>query len=292
VKFLLLFLTFSTAFFAQQKINGIIIDKTTKEAIPYVSIGIIGKSIGTISDDKGVFEFLLSENLKKDSLKIAAIGYKPLVFLVSGFVKEPNKTIILESLPTQLGEVVVRSKKVKFKTLGTTNYTKNNCTGFADIAGNWKGSEAAILVKNKKNCLLENFSFFIIQNKYDDSLVFRLNIYERISPPKGSPEWMGDDWVGPTILKKPIIFKVGIKQGEFTLPIKNYNIQTSNDFFISLECLMDEMEITKFCYSGSINVQSFFKVKAFAKWHRTEGRRGSPGGGGGDFNVKVSYTDQ
>ncbi len=287
MKFILFLILFSQILFSQTVIKGVIIDNSTNKGIPFASIGIIGKNIGSVSDEEGNFEFTLATNLKFDSLKVFSIGYKPTVFLVSEFIKETNKTIKLINLPTQLEEVVVKSKKVKYKTLGTTNYTKNNCTGFADIEGNWKGSEAAILVRNKKNVLMENFSFYVIQNKYNDSLRFRLNIYERIAPPKDAPKWLGDDWVGSTLLKKAIIFKVGTKQGEFTLPIRDYNIHTDKDFFISLECLMDEMEITKFCYSGSADVASYYKVKAFAKWHRTGGSRG---GGGGDFNVKVSYT--
>jgi hypothetical protein len=291
MKLIVLFFLTIESIFAQHYLNGVVFDDKTKQPIPFVSIGIVGKNVGTLSDEYGVFNIKLFENQKKDSIKLSTIGYKAQVFLVSDFVKDLNKSIYLESLPTQLAEVIVKSKKVKFKSLGTTNYSTNNCTGFADIEGNWKGSEAAILIKNKKNCLLETFSFYVIQNKYNDSLLFRLNFYEKISPPAGSPSWMGDAWVGPSILKKAIIFKVGIKQGEFSLPIKNFNIQTSTDFFISLECLMDEMEITKFCYSGSVSTQSFFKVKAFSKWHRTNGSRGSGGGGGADFNVKVSYTD-
>lgn len=281
----MLFIALSTTIFAQQKVSGQIFDKSTKQAISYVSVGIVAKSVGTISSELGIFEFFVSEKQKSDSLKISAIGYKSQSYLISDFIKEPTKTVFLEVLPMQLNEIVIKSKKVKFKTIGTTHYTKNNCTGFADIEGNWKGAEAAILIRNNKNCLLEDFSFYVIQNKYDDSLVFRLNIYERISPPAGSPEWMGKDWVGPTLLKKAIIFKVGIKQGEFTLPIKNYNIQTAKDFYISLECLMDEMQIKKFCYAASVSTVSFFKVKAFSTW-----RRGKSGGGA-DFNVKVSYTD-
>jgi hypothetical protein len=276
---------------SQTTVKGVIIDGATKKGIPFTSLGIIGKNIGNLSDEEGNFEITLSNNLKFDSIKIFSIGYKPLTYLVSDFFKETTKTLELINLPTQLEEIVVKSKKVKFKTLGISDYTKNNCTGFADIEGNWKGAEAAILVRNKKNVLMENFSFYVIQNKYSDSLRFRLNLYERIAPPKDAPKWVGEDWVGRTILKKAIIFKVGIKQGEFTLPIREYNIHTDKDFFISLECLMDEMEITKFCYSSGVKTPSFFKVKAFSKWHRTTGNGGRPGGGGGDFNVKVSYTD-
>jgi len=54
---------------------------------------------------------------------------------------------------------------------------------------------------------------------------------------------------------------------------------------------MDEMEISKFCYAGSVNVPSYFKVKAFSNWHKTHGTGNRKGGGGGDFNVKVSYSD-
>jgi hypothetical protein len=80
-----------------------------------------------------------------------------------------------------------------------------------------------------------------------------------------------------------VIFKLGIKQGEFTVDLKDYNIFTSSDFFISLECLMDEMDISKFCYAGSYGTPSFVKSTTFDRWHKIRG-------GGGDFNVKVSYT--
>ncbi len=269
----------SQAAIAQVAIKGTVLEKKSNQAVPFVSIGIIGKTIGTVSDENGIFDLQLANIPKNDSLKFLAIGYKPAVYLLSDFVKENNKKIVLEELPQLLEEVVIKSKKIKYKTLGTTKYTKNNCTGFADLGGNWRGSEAAILVKNNKNVLIESFSFFVIQNKYSDSLLFRLMFYEKIK----------NDWVGKTFLRKPVIFKMGTKQGEFTLALKDYNIRHASDFFISLECLMDEMDITKFCYSSSIATSSYYKVKAFSKWHNTKGTHS--GGGGADFNVKVSYTD-
>ncbi|MCW3077209.1 MAG: carboxypeptidase-like regulatory protein [Bacteroidetes bacterium] len=289
MKLSILFLFMISLCFGQVKINGSVTDSVTKSPIPFAALGISGKNAGTLTNENGEFELTLTNKQLLDTLRIYAIGYKPDFVIIKDILSKSNQHFALQAQQTELGEVVVRSKKIKFKYLGTTDYSKNNCTGFADIEGNWKGSEAAILVRNSKNILFETFSFYVIQNKYEDSLLFRLNLYDRISPPVGSPEWMGKDWVGPTLLKKSILFKVGIKQGEFTLPIKNYNIRTSKDFFISLECLMDEMEISKFCYSGSAGVESFFKVKAFSKWHRTSGRNGK-GGGGGDFNVKVSYS--
>ncbi len=86
-----------------------------------------------------------------------------------------------------------------------------------------------------------------------------------------------------TFLRKPIVFKVGPGQGEFKIDLKNYNIVTSKDFFISLECLEEEMDIQKFCYAGSPKTHCYVKPSAFARWTMIWG-------GGGDFNVRVSYV--
>ncbi len=279
MKYLLLFLTITGNLLAQQKISGVIFDKTTNKPISFASIGIIGKQVGTLSDENGVFELILAENEKNDTLKTYAIGYKPQVFYARDLIKEVNKKIDLEALPTQLEEIVVRSKKIKYKTLGTTKYSKNNCSGFVKNTNNWKGSESALKINNKegRGVLMESFSFYIIQNKYADSLTFRLMFYEAADT----------KWQYPStrpFMKKPIVFKVGLKQGEFVLNIKDYGVYTSKDFYVSLECLMDEMEITKFCYAGSYDSPSFVKAAAFGKWTQLRG-------GGPDFNVKVSYTD-
>ena len=272
-----IFILFHVFLFSQTTVKGLIVDASTNKAIPFTSIGIIGKNIGTLSNEDGNFEFTFTSLYKNDSLKIFSIGYKPLTYLVSDFIKETTKTIKLQNLPTQLEEVVVNSKKIKYKVLGTTNYTKNNCSGFVKNETNWKGSETAIIAGNKsgRTVLVETFSFYVIQNKYADSLKFRLMFYE--ASEKGYPRFK-------TILRKPIIFKMGTKQGEFTLNLREYNISTPTDFFISLECLMDEMDIAKFCYAGSNAIPSFVKAAAFSRWYKIRG-------GGADFNVKVSYKD-
>jgi hypothetical protein len=162
--------------------------------------------------------------------------------------------------------------------LGNKKYNKKNCSGFVKNSNNWKGSEAAILAGNKegRQVRIESFSFYIIQNKYSDSLRFRLMLYE--ASPKKYPRLK-------TVMKKSIVFKVGIQQGEFTLDLKDYNIVTSKDFFISLECLMNEVDMGKFCFSGSNSTPSFVKSAAFERWRKVKG-------GGADFNVKVTFVKE
>ncbi len=260
----------------QTKIAGFVSDSASATGIEFASIGILGKALGTLSNEKGNFEFTFTNDLLKDTLRVSAIGYRPVSFLVSDFIKLASHNVALAFQATELEEVSVKSKKIKYDYLGNTKYTKNNCSGFIKNNSNWKGSEAAILAGNKvgRTVTIESFAFYVIQNKYPDSLKFRLMFYE--ASDKKFPRYK-------TFLRKPLVFKMGTKQGEFILDLKNYNIVTSKDFFISLECLEDEMDITKFCYAGSTDTHSFVKPSAFARWNKVWR-------GGGDFNVKVSYV--
>lgn len=286
-----LFLFLAHAGPAQLRTSGVICSAAGRQPIAYASIGIKGKTVGTLAGEKGAFELQVPEKHGSDSILFSAIGYAPRSFAATSLAEHGGDTLFLEQLAQQLEEVQVQAKKIKYKVLGSTRYTKNNCTGFTDLDGNLRGSEAAILVRNNKAIRMESFSCYIIQNKYLDSLPFRLMFYERIPGRRNGKTDEKQDWVGPTFLKKPVFFKIGQQQGELTLALSDYNIRCSGDFFISLECLVDEMETAKFCYAGSPGVTSYFKVKAFSTWRRTYGTAGRAGGGGADFNVKVSCTD-
>jgi hypothetical protein len=168
-----------------------------------------------------------------------------------------------------LTEIKVKPKKSVI--LGTYKYSTKNCTAFTGKTGNWKGEQAAIQANNPEDVTVyfETFSFYVVKNLYHDSLQFRVMLY-RVAE-NGRP--------GSTFLKKPILFKTNSKQGEVNVDLKPYDIVHTGDFFISLECLEDEMDASKFCFAGSIKVPSYFK-SAFGRWGKVKG-------GGGDFNVKV-----
>ena len=209
-----------------------------------------------------------------DTLKISAIGYKTKAFIVSEVRQSKNKIIYLESIAVELNEVTVKSEKVKRKVLGTSKFSTRNCSAFQGTEGNWKGEEAAIRANNQKgkSVYIEDFNFYIVQNKYEDSLIFRLMLYKINA--RGLP--------GETFLKKPVIFKTAVKRGKVSVDLKNYNIVYDDDFFISLECLMDKMDQTRFCFAGSAAVPSYVKTSAFMNWYKVRG-------GGADLNVTVSY---
>jgi len=117
--------------FAQEKINiqGIILDATNKkEILPFSNVIIENTSIGTISNEEGVFELTISKKHLNSNVVISFVGYKNKLIPVSDFKKTKQK-IYLEPVSEALTEVVIKSKNKYQEYVGeaiqkiTTNYS-------------------------------------------------------------------------------------------------------------------------------------------------------------------------
>lgn len=272
MRILLLIILFTGILNAQTFITGKLIDDKN-EGIAFASIGSIKLNTAILSDDKGFFTLELQNYNESDSIKLYAIGFKeryiPIVQLKTSGLNE----LRLFADDKMLEEVEVSAKKLYRKKLGVTKYDKTNCSGFVGIGNNWKGVETAIRIPNDSKKLLKvaDFQFFIIKNVLPDSLMFRLNIYS-------SNEY----YPTKNILKRSIIFKTAVKQGEVSLDLSAYDIKAYDDFFVSLECLMEKVDISQFCFAGQNNEPSYIREDVFKKWKKMRG-------GGGAFNVSVLY---
>ena len=271
---LLLFLIFSILYklSAQVIISGKIIDDKN-EVIPYAAVGSLKHSTATLSNDQGSFRIELSEYDETDSIKFSAIGYKEQYIPINQLKTSGTNEIRLWPSDQQLEEVEVSAKKLFRKKLGVINYDKTNCTGFVGLENNWKGVETAIKIPNESKKLMKivDFQFYIIKNQLPDSLVFRLNIYSS-----------NEFYPTKNILKRAIVFKTNIKQGEVSLDLSPYDIKAYDDFFVSVECLMEKVSITDFCFAGQNSEPAYIRESVFKKWKKVRG-------GGGAFNVSVLY---
>jgi len=274
MRLIIAFLTLAIISRAQITITGSVTDAATKESIPFASIGIKGKAYGTVCDENGRFSLKTGAVTDKDSLKISAIGYKAKTLSMQNVKGYYNENVSLTPASIQLSEIKIKPQKTVTKVLGNKNYNKNMCLSFQGAEGSWKGAEISIKANNKKGRLvfLENFNFYIVQNYYEDSLTFRLNFYK---PDK-------DGLPGENILRKPIIFRTKVKVGVVSINLKDYLINTDDDFFMSLECLEEKIDKEKLCFSGSISGPAYMKVSTFTEWMKIPF-------GGIDFNVTVSY---
>jgi hypothetical protein len=58
-------------------VSGKVVDKETQEPLQFASVGILGKSIGTVTNLQGEFDFHLGSEFKNSLFAINMLGYKP-----------------------------------------------------------------------------------------------------------------------------------------------------------------------------------------------------------------------
>jgi hypothetical protein len=137
-----------TFIFAQTSttVNGKVIDKKTKEALPFVNVYFEGRNIGTITDNNGYYTITTKEATPQ--LSASFMGYYP---QTKNVITGKKQTINFELSPENisLNEVIVQSKKKRYR-------NKNNPA--VELMRN--------VIAHKKNNKEENFSYYEY-NKYE-----------------------------------------------------------------------------------------------------------------------------
>ncbi|HSH51317.1 MAG TPA: carboxypeptidase-like regulatory domain-containing protein [Bacteroidales bacterium] len=91
----------------QFTIKGKVIDQITGEPLAYANISILGKSIGTVSNDDGAFVFKIPARFLQSNLAISFVGYKNAIVPISELSRDVN-IIYLKRATISLQEVVIR----------------------------------------------------------------------------------------------------------------------------------------------------------------------------------------
>lgn len=150
-------------------IKGVINKKSTKEGLPYVSIGIKNSTKGTSSDTFGNFEIEVSET---DTLIFTSVGFKPLVTPVINL----QSVIYLEEDVISLSEVTIKSKRYSKSALIGNTKRKT----FLSLGGS---NQYAMLLKNEMNSesIIERL-FFELQPDTDKKskwkTAFKIRVYQ------------------------------------------------------------------------------------------------------------------
>lgn len=208
-----------------QTITGVVADKNTQQPIAYANIGVIGKRVGTVSNENGQFNLPLSSALKNDTLKISYIGYKSFSSSIQTQLSTSKDTIFLSKTIINLQEVVVKAKNWKLKTFGISASLGMASLGFE---GDALGFEGGVLMKNKHKAHLQNVKLHFTSTY--DTLFYRINIYKQIG--KKNFEH---------ILTEPIYFE--LSKEDLTTPVVidlvDYNLVVEGKFLVTMEIVKD-----------------------------------------------------
>lgn len=112
----------------QIKVYGLVLDKDTKEPIPYAHIGIPKIGLGTTSGNNGYFELKVPKNYISETMTVSFMGYKTYKKKVSD-IKSPFD-LFLEKATLELGEIIVADEAAVENIIrkAVTNIPKNNTT--------------------------------------------------------------------------------------------------------------------------------------------------------------------
>lgn len=239
---IIFFLILGMTCFAQ--ISGVVIDKETKQPIPYVNIYVLNTKNGATSNIDG--KFIINDYKTGNEVIITSIGYCSKIVRLY----DTNNIIYLIPKTYEIQEFVVEPRKYKNELL--VNVIKKN-----QVNTHFKTTRPAIVAK-----------YFNFQPKYND-LKYLKNVKlitkSEISGAKFNlrlfyPNSTGEP--GEDILAENIY--VEVKKGErlITIDLSNKNISfPKNGFFVALEWLIVDTNKKEFNYTQTIDNK---KVKTYS----------------------------
>ena len=243
-----------------QQLSGTVLEKDSDIPVEYVNIGVVGKSIGAISDQSGKYTLQINPAYYNDTLRFSCIGYHSYSVKVSEFLELNNWNVKLEKRIYDLTDVVILPKKVKRqKTLGIN--TKS--TLFAEICFNYISipveTERGILIRNKEMVFIKEAHFNLSRFNFDTAL-FRINFYK----PHEVTQF-------ENILHNPVYVKLSaneIVNNKISIDLRHHNIVVDGDFFVSLE-MIEVKQNSKLCFCASPFGETYVRSGRQGNWIAT-----------------------
>ena len=235
-----------------QQISGVVLEMKSDVHVEYVNIGIVGKNVGTVSDQNGNYSLIIRSEHYEDTLKFSCIGYHSYSIKVSDFMKMKNGNVSLEKRDYDLSEIVIRPKNTRQRTLGFTGRGKVTVACFADSV---RGAEVGVIMKNKNRSFIKEVNINFIVCSYD-TIFFRLNIYKVL----GEMQF-------ENILKDPVYIISTKKEvkNKLTVDLRHHNLVVDGDFLVTFEHVKD-LGYGKLCFRAGFINKSYLRETSQGTW--------------------------
>ena len=259
ILFIVLFLP--EVVFCQLFEGRVIVHENNNTGVSFVNVGIIGKNVGTVTDQSGNFSIELDNIYDKDSIRFSMIGYESRSFLVRAFKDNAIKTIYLGPKSYSLTEVKIVYHKAREVRLGTPVISDALKSGFAE---NNLGSELGVKINTRETVKLEDINLNVAICTYD-SVTYRLNIYKTV-----------DNIEYKNILTQPIYISFSKDKIDkpITLALGKYSIIVEGDILVTLELYKDLGQGKLLFYTQYFTSFTYHKKTSEGKWTKAPGEIG------------------
>ncbi|GAA4367999.1 hypothetical protein GCM10023185_40320 [Hymenobacter saemangeumensis] len=217
-----LFLIFAFSGFGQT-IKGRITDAKSGQALPFVNIGVVGKALGTVSNEQGLFELAFPDRLANDTVRISSLGYDTRNLTLRQLSTQPQ--LALSPAPVALAEVQV-SAKSGFRRTHTLGFTKKGDGVTLVLDSKDLGAQMGTVVYLKRKPTKILSAHFNVAHNHVGPLTFRLNLYRLDA--KGRP-------TDQKLLTRDVVQTSAIEQGTLSFDLRADRLILDEDFFLALE---------------------------------------------------------
>ncbi|WP_375416162.1 carboxypeptidase-like regulatory domain-containing protein [uncultured Hymenobacter sp.] len=251
-----------------------VVDARSGQPIPYASIGVRGRPLGTVADAAGTFPLSrIGLAAAADTVVVSCVGYAPRKLLAGQL--QPATELRLTPQQTKLAEVVVRGRQPRRVLLGHNWVSAFTSMPFylrGDTVPHIRlGRELGPLLKIKHPTRLKSFHLFTSGRDFK-TVTFRLNIY---AVQNGEPQ--------NSLLRQDIIFTVnGQQRGWTAVDLRPYSIM--------LEGTQEVVATVQWLGSEAGRPNSLFlDVPAHLSAFHTTFRREKSGQGWTKYGVNPSF---
>ena len=150
-------------------LKGKVTDIDSNEPLPYASISIKSKPIGTVTNTDGEFEFHLATQYAEDTLLVSMLGYNSYHIRLAEIKEYKNLRIRLAVKPTLLNEVVIVAKKIVPEEI-VRRALKNIKQNYPTQANMLRGFYRETHEENNRNVILVEAALDIYDNGYKKNL--------------------------------------------------------------------------------------------------------------------------
>lgn len=217
-------------------VQGVVLDKEYSTPLAYVSVGILNKPLGTVTDTAGHFIFNITQENLTDTLQLSMVGYATFKISVKDYLADYEKSIGLSVKVKQLAEVTV-TNSVQRKNIETIG--RQSVSGLVRVSVHNKksadetvGSEMGMrYTTTEKNAIIRDFNFYISANNFN-FIKFRVNIYS-----------VKNEMPDSLLCDKQIFATVGdFKTGWNKIDLESYHIRVNGEVIVTVQWIESRMD--------------------------------------------------
>lgn len=165
-----------------QTLHGTVLQDSLTTPVPFASVGVQNKALGTVTDAQGRFRFSDSPGLSaQDTVVVSCVGYWP-VRLPVHLLRQYPALVRLRPKEQALREVTVRHRQLRQEVLGHSGKSGLARWGVGGMAQDssrqreMRGREFGTFVRPVRSCYVDSFHVYIESNPFR-TVRFRLMLY-------------------------------------------------------------------------------------------------------------------